>query len=134
MPWPFLPRSGRNNSCPQCQESVSLLYDKGEKAPAKYDAVMRLETDVNGEAQLILPEPAPAHLGITVRLISEHWHWVCWHFVAAQDLIQRGIAVTEPSHESTRSSAAVKVEPGEILFVARPFTFFEELLYPLVKE
>jgi hypothetical protein len=28
----------------------------------------------------------------------------------------------------------VKAAPGEIIFVARPFTFFERLLYPLLKE
>jgi hypothetical protein len=45
--------------------SISLLYDKSEKTPAKYDAVLNLLTDEKGQAQFSLPEPAPAHLSDT---------------------------------------------------------------------
>ena len=44
---------------PKQTVTVSMLYDKNEKTPAKYSATLRLETDANGEAQLGLPEPAP---------------------------------------------------------------------------
>jgi hypothetical protein len=118
---------------PKQQVSISLLYEKGEKVPANYDALLQLETDVNGEVQFRLPEPAPAHLAAQVRLTSEHWHCGCTALVDTQDLIQKGLVGPEPGHGSTRSTASVKAEPGEILFVARPFTFFERLLYPLVK-
>src|SRR5713226_2379832 len=50
--------------------SVTLFYDKGEKTPAKYDANLRLETDVNGEAQFRLPEP-----GVSILLCKRLWSW-----------------------------------------------------------
>lgn len=112
--------------------SLSLLYEKSEKTPAKYDALVYLETDLSGEAQFRLPEPPPAHLEAQVRLTSEHWHCGCLVLVATQDLIQKGVVGTELGHRSGRS-AAERAQPGEILFVARPFTFLERLLYPLVK-
>ena len=123
-----------NNGHPVPRQSVSvgLAYAKSEKAPAMYDANLRLETDANGEAQIRLPEPFPAHLVAQVRLTSEHWHCGCVALVATQDLIQKGI-VQASGPESTGSATNAKAEPGVILFLARPFTFLERLLYPLVK-
>jgi hypothetical protein len=115
------------------QISVSLLYDKGERTPAKYDATLSLETDINGEAQFTLPEPAPVRFAAQVRLTSEHWHCGCTALVTTQDVIHKGIVAAEPGHTSKKSTVAAQVAPGEILFVARPLTFFERLLYPLVK-
>jgi hypothetical protein len=112
--------------------SVALCYGQGEKAPAKYDANLHLETDANGEAQFHLPEPAPAHLVALVRLTSEHWHCFCMAIVATRDLVQIGVVQT-PDAESTTSATNAKAEPGVILFLARPFTFLERLFYPFVK-
>jgi hypothetical protein len=50
--------------------SVSMLYDKNDKTPGEYDAILYLETDANGEAQFGLPDPAPAHLAAQVHLTS----------------------------------------------------------------
>ena len=111
--------------------SVSLLYDKGERIPAKYDTNLSLETDVNGEAHFTLPEPAPAHLSTQVHLTSEHWHCGCGLLVATADLIQRGIV--SPPPESKKSAVPAEAVPREILFVARPLSFLERLLYPFVK-
>jgi hypothetical protein len=54
--------------------SVSLLYGKDEMTPAKYDANLGVETDANGEARFLLPEPVPGYLAAQVCLTSEHWH------------------------------------------------------------
>jgi hypothetical protein len=113
---------------------VGLHYGQGEKAPAKYDANLRLETDANGEAQFRLPEPASANLVAQVRLTSEHWHCFCMAPIATKDLIQMGIVVQPSGRESTTSATNAKAEPGVILFLARPFTFLERLFYPLVKD
>src|SRR4029077_2336251 len=61
-----------NNGQPLAKQSVSvnLLYDNGEKAPAKYEANLRLETDTNGEARFLLPDPVPVHLAAQVSLAS----------------------------------------------------------------
>jgi len=114
--------------------SVSLLYEQGETTPAKYDTNLSLRTDANGEARFVLPKPAPAHVGAQVRLTSEHWHCVCMVLTVTQDVIQKGIVDSDASvSEPRRSPALVKAVPGEILFVARPFSLWERLLYPFVK-
>ncbi len=118
---------------PHQNVSVDLLYDKDEKAPAKYEAHLRSETDANGEARFLLPEPVPLYLAAQVRLTSEHWHCGCMALAATQDVIQKGIVQTI-GPESTGSSTNAKPEPGIILFFARPFTFLERLLYPLLKQ
>jgi hypothetical protein len=121
--------SNNGQPLPKQSVSVNLLYDKGQKAPAKNEANLLLETDANGEAQFSLPEPAPAHLGAQVRLTSEHWHCGCMALAATEDVIQKGML----GSESTASSKSARLEPGVILFFARPFTFLERLLYPLMK-
>ena len=113
--------------------SVVLVYRKGEKAPAKYDANLHIETDIKGEVQFYLPEPAPEHLLTQVRLTSEYWRCGCLALVSTEDLIQKGL-VQAPGHESTTTVSTTKSEPGVILFLARPFTFSEKLLYPLLKD
>jgi hypothetical protein len=113
--------------------SVALLYEKGEKTPAKYDANLSLETDGNGEVQFRLPEPSPVHLAAQVRLTSEHWRCRCMALVATQEVVQKGIVQT-PGPESTTSATNAKAGPGVILFTARPFTFLERLFYPFLKD
>jgi len=113
--------------------AVVLLYDKGEKIPLGYAASSQLETDANGEAQLSLPEPPPSHLGITVHLTSEHWHCACSDLAETQTVIQNGILVGETDNKLKIGNKIVQAEPGEVIFAARPFTFLEKLLYPLVK-
>jgi hypothetical protein len=48
---------------------------------------------------------------------------------ATEDVIQKGML----GSESTASNKSARLEPGVILFFARPFTFLERLLYPLIK-
>ena len=115
------------------QVSVSLLYEKGEKTPAKYEANLSGETDANGEAHFTLPEPAPPHISAQVRLTSEHWRCGCGVLAATGDVIQKGIVGPLPGGESKKAAASLKAAPGGILIVARPLSFFERLLYPFVK-
>lgn len=113
--------------------SVSLLNESGEKLPANYEANASLETDVNGEAHFTLPQPAPRHLSVLVRLTSEHWRCGCAVLAATGDVIQKGIVGPLPGGQSKKAATTLKAMPGEILFVARPLSFFERLLYPLEK-
>ena len=113
--------------------SVGLIYHKDEKPPANYSARFQLETDANGEAEFQLPDPAPAHVAAQAHLTFEHWHCGCAALENTQDLIQKGFTAGLATG-STPTGASAKARPGEILFVARPFTFFERLLYPLTKE
>lgn len=113
--------------------SVSLLYGKGEKTPSKYEANLTLESDANGEAHFTLPEPAPPHISAQVRLTSEHWRCGCGVLAVTRDVIQKGIVGPLPGGEPKKTATFLKAAPGEILFVARPLSFFERLLYPFVK-
>jgi hypothetical protein len=111
--------------------SVSMLYVKNEKAPPKYDSTIRLETDANGEAHFGLPDPAPAHVSAQVHLTSENWRCGCMVLVSTEDLIQKGASVPKLAKGSDK---VITTEPREILFVARPLTFFERLIAPLLRE
>ena len=71
--------------------SVSLLYDKGEQTPPKYDATLNFETNASGEVQFTLPVPAPLHLSAQVHLAAEHWRCGCMVLGMTQDLIQKGL-------------------------------------------
>ena len=113
--------------------SVSLLYGKGETTPAKYDANLSLQTDANGEARFVLPKPAPLHVSAQVHLVSEHWRCGCSVLVATDELVRNGIVGPLPGAGSGSRTASLKAVPGEILFVARPLSFWERLLYPFVK-
>ncbi|HKW63607.1 MAG TPA: hypothetical protein VJN89_13745 [Candidatus Acidoferrum sp.] len=124
-----------SNGRPMQRQNVSLtlLYTKDQKAPPKYDANLRSETDASGETQFHLPEPAPVHFSVKVRLTSEYWHCMCLVIGDTQDLIQKGL-VQPASNNPAAPDTKPKREPGVVLFLARPFTFFERLLYPLMKE
>jgi len=116
---------------PKQKVSVALLYEKGEMTPANYDTNLSLETDGNGEVQFRLPEPAPVHFAVRVRLTSKHWHCKCVELVSTQVVVEKGIVQT-PGPELPTSATKAKAGPGVILFIARPFTFLERL-NPFVK-
>jgi len=113
---------------------VSLLYEKGEKTPAKYEANLTMKTDANGEAHFTLPEPAPPHISAQVRLTLEHLRCGCGVLATTEDVIQKGIVGPLPGGQPKKAAATLKALSGEILIVARPLSFFERLLYPFVKE
>jgi hypothetical protein len=126
--------NGKNgHPLPKQQTTLSLLYTESEKQPAKYDAILHLDTDANGVAQFDLPEPAPAHLSAGAHLTSEYWYCGCAIPVLAvtKEVMLKGFVA---GRELSSPTTSVKAEPGEILFVARPFTFFERLFYPPYKD
>ena len=114
--------------------SLTLLYDKGEKTPATFEPNLSGVTDANGETQFRIPEPAPLHFSVMVHLTSEYLRCGCWVLGATQDLIQKGIVGPQPSAKSEKFDAAVKAAPGELFILAGPMSFFERLLYPIMKE
>lgn len=116
------------------QVSVSLLYDEGGRSAASNGRVLHVETGASGQAEFTLPQPPPPHLSVQVTLTSEYWRCGCMALATTQDVIQKGITVVEPSNEAKKSGQPLQAEPGEILFYARPLTFLERLLYPLVKQ
>jgi hypothetical protein len=116
--------------------SVSFLYDKkyDKEIPAKYDAILNLETDVNGQAHFKFPEPPPVHFSAQVRVDWSRWMCGCVILGSTDDLVRKGIVGPVQTTESKKSAVPYVAVPGEILFVDRPLSFFERLLYPIMKE
>jgi hypothetical protein len=119
---------------PKQAVSVSFLYVQkyDKEIPARNDTALHLDTDANGEAHFRLPEPPPAHLSASVRVDWSHWKCACWVMGSTDDLIHKGLV--GPEVAAGKSSLDIKPAPGEILFLTRPLSFLERLLYPLMKE
>lgn len=110
------------NRCPppNRQVSLSLLCDKGESTPAKYDAALHSKTDSSGPAESRLPEPEPAHLSAWADLTTwEHWRSVCSILVATHDVIQKGYVAPQPGPWAQKSQVPLR-RFREVLFLARP--------------
>lgn len=121
---------GKNgHGLPKQAVSVQFLYEK----PAKASPPLHLETDSNGEAEFSIPEPSPAHLSVRVALTSEHWHCGCLMMADTEAVVHKGFLEGMPAKTKVPTPPA-NAEPGYIVFVARPFTFAERLLHPLLKE
>ena len=120
---------------PKLKVAVSLLYEKGEATPVKFNAHSSLETDANGEAKFRLPEPSPKHLSARAEINWARWHCGCGVLVATKDVMRKGIVNSAASSGQLRKSPNLnRAVPGEILFVARPLSLFERLFGPLLKQ
>jgi hypothetical protein len=113
---------------PKQAVSVQFLYEKPVQALRSLD----IETDGHGEAQFNIPEPAPGHISIRITLSSEHWHCACWVMANTERVVREGIVHAGAAKKTP--AASTNAQPGQIIFIASPFTFFERLLYPLVKD
>lgn len=113
------------------KQSVTLQF-LGEN-PTTVSSLMSLQTDQHGEVQFDVPHPIPAHLSVRVILASEHWNCGCWVMANTTDVLQHGLTQLPPAKHG-ESSKGARAGPGEIVIGARPFTFFERLLYPFEKE
>lgn len=116
--------------------SVSFLYDKkyDKEIPANYEASLNLETDENGQARFKFPQPPPVHFSAQVRVDWSHWHCGCGILASTEDLVRDGITGPLSVSDEKKVAGRNKAAPGEILVIARPLSFFERLLYPLMKE
>ena len=112
--------------------SILIIYDRDETTPTKYDKVVKLETDIEGMAQIRLPEPLPGTLQFGLRMTLQHWHYVSGSMVSTKKLTQQGIELIPT--EKRKSDCRIKAKAGEIVFLVRPFSFFERLFYPVMKE
>lgn len=123
--------NGKNlQPIPKQRVFVQLLYEK----PTKISPSMLIETNANGEAEFSIPEPLPEHLDVRLALTSSHWHCTCSLMTDTEKVFNTGVLKVLASKVPNASNAPVNVEPKQIVFVARPFTFFEKMLHPLVKQ
>lgn len=114
---------------PLKNEAVTVQFLYEGRQPVPNQALLYLQTDKNGQAVFNLPESAPMRLDARAKLKSECWHCGCWALADTKDVVQKGFSNAEP----TQVSRGLKVEPGEILFVARRCAWWERIVAPLVK-
>jgi len=114
------------------QVAVSLFYEKGESASEKGETNLSFVTDANGEAHFSLPNPAPRNISAQVHL-PDIWNCACLILTTTEEVVRIGVIAPKSTGGSEKSAPAVKAVPGEILFLVRPPSFWERLLYPLEK-
>lgn len=105
---------------------VNFLYDHRENAPSNVESNLHLSTGADGIVSFPLPDRAPEHLGIQVKLTLDSWRCGCYVLAATPDVLSKGLL-------SSPSGATVP-QPGEIVFTARPPTFFERIFDPLLRD
>ena len=115
---------------PKLAVSVQLFYEK----QAKISAPLQIETDLNGEAEFNIPGPPPEHIDVRITLTSPYWHCTCWRMAETEELLHKGIVQVSRTNVPNAPIAPANTVPGQIVFITRPYTFFEKLLYPLLKQ
>ncbi len=104
-----------------------------ERRP-KISPPLHIEADVNGEAQFNISESPPENIDVRLALTSEHWHCACWIMADTQKILREGIVQVPPTNVPNAPTAPASTGPGQIVFIARPFTSFEKLLYPFLTQ
>lgn len=112
------------NGRPLASETVKVQF-MGREASS---LPLQIDTDANGEAHFNIPNHTE-HIDVRVALKSGHWHCGCW-VMADTKQVQQGILAVAPvkGHETPAA------KPNEIVVVARPLSFIERLIRPLVKQ
>lgn len=109
---------------------VQFFYEK----PASVSPPLHIETDANGEAQFNISGSHPENIDVRLTLTSEYWHCLCWVMADTKEVLREGILQIPPTNVPNAPIAPANREPGQIVFVARPFSFFEKWLYPFLKQ
>lgn len=122
------------HSLPKQQVSLTLLREKGEQGLPKRESQFSLETDANGLAQFSLPKPAPPRFEVDVHLTSKQWSCGCFALLKTEDVIRNGFVEAKACRGENRSKVLPKAEPGEVLFLVLPPTWWQKFLWPLTKE
>ena len=118
--------NGRNGHPLSKQTVVAQFLDE---QPAKVSTPQEITTDRNGDAQIAVPKPAPKHLNVRLVLTSGHWNCSCGLMTDTGKVLGDGVLQGATAH-----GVQVRAKPGQVVFVVTPFTFFERILYPLLKQ
>ncbi len=94
---------------------------------------LQLKTNAVGEANFSVPAPVPTRMLVAVvPKTNQHWrcNWrgTCGISLTTEEALRNGVAFYE-----SEKRANMKSNPGEILFVARRWTFWQHLIGPLAK-
>jgi hypothetical protein len=111
--------------------TVNLIYEKKENAPPNIEWTLHLSAGADGTVSLPLPAPAPDRLWVQVDSIPQHWRCACYVLANTQDVISKGLTLL--GNWKMTPSVDAHPRPGQIVFSARPPTFFERLLDPFME-
>ncbi len=101
--------------------------------PASASPPLRLETDSNGEARFAIPETMADHLDVRVVTKSGNWHCACRVIAEAETAIHTGIV--ESAYGQLKPPITVpEAEAGSMVFVLRPYSWWERLIAPLMRQ
>jgi hypothetical protein len=94
---------------------------------------LELKTNVDGAASFSVSDPVPTRVSVNiVPNAMQHWrctwHGTCGISVTPDEALRSGVAFYE-----SKERAKLRTNPGEILFVARGWTFWQHLLAPITE-
>jgi hypothetical protein len=116
---------GGNDGKPLVQQTVSVqfFYEK----LGKISSAISFRTNKAGEIRFEFPEPLPEQMGIDIELESNSWHCRCSAMVETNAVLTKG-TVEAPASTLQHPLIPPPERPGQIVFVASPFTSFEKWL------
>ena len=117
---------------PLADQDITVSFLNSSNGQNTATAPVHLRTDRKGNASVQLPDPAPRQLWVEVKLTSETWHCGCKEMVSTQDVLSQGF--TEASATKVGGGKGKWAGPGEVVFLARRYGFWERLLYPIERE
>lgn len=65
-------------------------HDK-QDSPASDKKLLTLTTDIQGEAHIPIPDPAPKQMSVSVDLSQNKWDCICYVSFSTEAIIQKGI-------------------------------------------
>lgn len=98
-------------------------------ASAKTVMALNSRTDSNGKAHFLLPQTQPETLNVEVQLSAPALHCTCQTLVNTESVIREGLIVVSRRIRNSKLSAPVQPAPGHIVFLARPSSLLEKVLF-----
>jgi hypothetical protein len=95
---------------------------------------LRLVSSVNGEAALELPRPAPPYFYVLAELRGPVWDCPCLVRVFTEDVLHKGLVISNAADQRTPGEFQTHPTPGEILFRLKPLPWWVHILWPVVKD
>jgi hypothetical protein len=107
--------------------TMQLRYGKTATEEA-HTILLRYTTDFSGEAEFPLPLAKPQALNVDVKFEAKGLRCSCRVLTETETVLREGLTVANPAHGS-KTPAVVKPRPGQIVFIARPSSFLQKVIY-----
>ena len=112
-----------SDGAPVSDQFVTVEFRSGKTA-----TVDVRKTDSSGEARFPMPEVKPETLGVEVHFTARGLHCSCRVQTQTETVVREGLIVS-PRIRHPKTPSAIQAGPGNIVFVARPTSFLEKVLY-----